>query len=457
MKSLKPSPHLRRWNHLLLFALFSCPLSLFFSANSWAERDFDQQKMQQYITDLAKHNKAMLSVVISEKGKVRFRQQTANRGEKNNFNRPYKIGSITKTFTSTLVFQLIEQGELSLNTPLATFYPTIPNADSITIEHMLSHRSGIHNYIDNQDFLSYYSSEQSEAAMVARIQSYPSEFSPNYQFQYSNANYLLLGYIIEKVTGKPYEQILKSHITDKLGLTATKLCRDLAACGFNTLSYYYSNYQWLPYNEWSPSVALGAGAMISTPTELSRFIRALFNGKLVSADSLKSMKSYSNQFSKGVFNYPIYYLSGYGHDGWIEGFHSRLVYFEQEDVSIAIHSNALNSNFNDITVNLFGLYMGMSIELPTLHRTSIDITQNELKPYQGNFSSNSSEFTITLYIKDGQLMGQAMGQDAIPLTPLSNHEFESQAYGILLEFDKNTDHQEFTLHWGNFSYRYHKI
>lgn len=137
-----------------------------------------------------------------------------------------------------MIFQLIEQGKIKLSTPLSDFYPELENADEITIEHMLSHRSGLFNYTNATEFITYFNTYQTKEEMLQRLDSYPAVFSPNKKHEYSNTNYLLLGYIIEDVTGKSYEQVVKKNIFDRIGLSNTEYCVRNIGCGKELSSYY---------------------------------------------------------------------------------------------------------------------------------------------------------------------------------------------------------------------------
>lgn len=448
---------------IICMFLVACVLSVF-SYLAFADSNFNKGKMDRYLNSLAANDKAALGVVLIDKGKEVYSYQTAIpsslKKEQPNFDKKYKAGSITKTFTSTLIFQLIEQGKIELSTPLSTFYPEFDNAGDITIWHMLSHRSGLYNYTNATEFITYFNTYQTKEAMLHRIASYPVAFPPNKKHEYSNTNYLLLGYIIEDVTGKSYGEVVKENIIDRVGLENTEYCASEISCGQDLESFYFSSNQWFKSPSWSMSVASAAGAIISTPYDLTTFIRALFNGELVSEDSLKQMKGTSNLSSKGLFRLPLYSKYSYGHRGLIESFNSDVSYFESDDLAVAINVDALNYNFNDITTGILSIYYGMPFTLPDFERKPMTVAVDNLKGYEGSYTSPDFDLDINLSVKNGVLMLRATGQEAIPLEAYSEHEFEFKPAGILCKFGMTAsgdiDYSKFALHQGNLTFAYQR-
>ncbi|MCG7497320.1 beta-lactamase family protein [Vibrio sp. Of7-15] len=428
------------------------------SFSAAAHRDFDQGKMNQYLEALVKNNKAMLSVSIYEEDKLAYEKSTGyanlSQGLKSTNKTKYKIGSISKTFTSVLVFQLIEQGKLTLTTPLKDFYPDFPNSEKITIGMLLSHRSGIFNFTESPEIESYYTQHQTKQAMLDRLVAFEPVFEPGTSQQYSNSNYLLLSYIIEDVTKKSYGEVLSQNITDPLKLENTIYCPSAHVCGDEAQSYFYQYPQWSPYLLGSSSVSLGAGAIISTSHDVSVFMRALFNGELVSDSSLSSMKGASNETSKGLFKVPFYEKMAYSHNGRIEGFNSNTSHFEQDNVTFTLTSNAINYTYNDILIGIMSIYFGKDFELPDLHVDSkdlpIELSTDQLKKYVGVYSSDSFELDITAFIENNRLFAQATGQAALPLNAYSEQDFKFEPAGIHAVFstteEGGIDYTQFMLH-----------
>ncbi|HTM65671.1 MAG TPA: serine hydrolase domain-containing protein [Flavipsychrobacter sp.] len=166
-------------------------------------------KLDSLIQTVDTNNRIMGTLTLSENGKVIYNKAwgyallDGNDQLKANTDTKYRIGSITKMFTTVMVLQLIEEGKLQLNTPLATYYPNIPNAKDITIEQMLNHHSGLYNFTDSS-YLVYHTEPKTKEQMLAMFEQQKPSFSPGDSADYSNTNFVLLGYILEKVTGDSY-------------------------------------------------------------------------------------------------------------------------------------------------------------------------------------------------------------------------------------------------------------
>ncbi len=362
----------------------------------------------------------------------------------------YKIGSISKTFTAVLTFKMIEAKKLSLDTSLAKFYPDIANAEAVTIGHMLNHHSGIASYTDHSDFLAYYQKPQSQTQMVARIEALPAAFKPGEKAAYSNSNYLLLGYILEQVSGQSYANLLNTHIIKPLQLKRTFYGSDNQIQGIT--SYQLVTEQgaakWQVIPPWSLTTAGAAGAIISTADDLHTFFRGLFNDQLISAQSRKQMTTLQNNYGSGIFQTEFTVkdkeIIGYWHNGGIEGFASHVMYFPSIDMTTVVLSNGLyKSSIDDLNQALIDGYRGVSMDTKI---AALTIKAEQLKPYIGYFQSAASPLDIDVSLLDNQLMAQASGQGAFPLTPDGEHRFTFAAANIEVLFKQ--DYTGFTLNQG---------
>jgi len=447
---------------------FAC---LFTSQFAFATTSFNTEKMDQYFELLDTHQKAMLSVSINEQGKHFYSRQIGLESQdlglfsdtiiKSNAETKYYIGSITKVFTATLVFDLIEKNKLTLATKLSTFFPDVANAQAITIEHMLSHRSGIFNYTNDSRYWAYMKDKQTQKQMANRIADYTSAFEPGSKYEYSNSNYLLLGYIIEKITGETYQQNLQKQIIGKLALKNTLLDSETNKKENQASSFNYSYARWNENENAHPSVALSAGAMLSTTKDLTIFIRALFNGELISKSSLAIMKGDNDDIPKGLFNWLDRGITYYGHGGYYNHFKSTLAYNPADDVAIALSSNALKIPLKEIVGVVLDIHGNFDAELPIYLTTPIELEPSELEKYTGVFSSKDLHIDITYLVKFGKLYTQGTDQDALKMVSLSKQTFEFSPAGIINKFDINadgtTDYDNFTLIQGGGTYYYTRV
>lgn len=303
------------------------------------------------------------SILVQKKG------ETFYKGDFNKFPNTtdrYRIGSITKIFTSIVIFQLIEEGKLKLDTKLSTFYPSIRYADEITIANLLSHTSGIYDYLEWEDYYNQKSNIYTKENMLQFIEQGKPESKPNQQSSYSNSNYTLLGYIIEDITKKSYSENIRSRITEKVGLQNT-YCEVEETKNFKrTQSYKFDGENWHEENETDPSFTLAAGAMVSTTEDLSKMMFELFNGNLVSKNSLQQMKNTSLQtaIGYGLFKTPFYRKDGYGHTGRIDEFRSATVYLTEDNLSISILTNGTSIKLNDIVLGIASKYYNTKYKIP---------------------------------------------------------------------------------------------
>ena len=415
----------------LFFAIFAL------SAAAFAQ-GLDTAKLDKFFDALAAKNKVMGSAAVARDGKVIYSRAVGygaiNDKEKTpaTTSTKYRIGSITKMFTAVMIFQLIDEGKLKLNDTLDKFYPDVPNAKTITVAQLLGHRSGLHNFTGDAEYLTYMTKPKTQSEMVAIISRSKPDFEPGARAEYSNSNYVLLGYIIEKVSKKTYPAVLKENITSKIGLTDTYVGGKTDPGNNESLSYEYLN-GWKPSTETDLSVPGGAGAMLSTPTDLTKFAGALFNLKLVSEKSLNQMKTITDNYGMGMFQYPVYGKTGYGHNGGVDGYNSILVYVPEEKLAVSFISNGLNYVLNDIALALFAVSLNEPFTIPTFE--TFAVREEELEKYTGVYSSAQIALKISITKEKGQLFGQATGQASFPLEPSAKDTFKFDKAGVIMEFD----------------------
>ncbi|MBK0378632.1 serine hydrolase domain-containing protein [Mucilaginibacter segetis] len=421
-------------------------LLLFAAVNTAVAQDFDKQKLDSLLDVLAAGNKSTGSLAISKNGQIIYQKATGFidiRAQKPaNVQTKYRIGSISKMFTGVMVFQLIEEGKLSLQTKLSQFYPQIPNADKITIGNMLNHHSGLFNITTDPEFLTYMATPQTHQQMLAKMAAHQPDFEPGTRMAYSNTNFILLGYILEKITGKAYPDLVKQRIINKIGLKNTYYGGKINTANNEALSYNYKG-KWDLMPESDMSIPGGAGAMVSTPTDLDRFIEALFAGKLISAASLEQMKTITDNIGMGMFSIPFYENKGYGHNGTIDGFRSTLVYFPDDKLAVAYIKNGGNYEPNDVLIGALSVCFNKPYNLPQF----IQINPAQLDKYIGVYASTQVPLKITVTKNGDVLMAQPAGQPAFVLEPTkTKHRFVFKAAGVVMEF--NPDNEQFTLKQG---------
>ncbi|MDI1234034.1 MAG: serine hydrolase, partial [bacterium] len=176
----------------------------------------NKSKLDSFFSFLNEKNKTMGSISISKNGKQIYSNAIGFCAINSQLKLPangeskYRVGSVTKTFTATMVFQLIEENKLALSVTLNQFFPQIPNASNITIGNLLNHRSGLSDFINDTNYSEWTSKPRTKVEILNFLSKGKVLFSPDMAMQYSNTNYLLLGYIIESITGKSYSENIRS-------------------------------------------------------------------------------------------------------------------------------------------------------------------------------------------------------------------------------------------------------
>lgn len=402
---------------------------------------FNKPKMDSLLDVYEQKNKLMLTMAISSNEQVIYKRaigyswNEADKKLESNTLTKYRIGSITKTFTAVMILQLIEEKKLKLSTTLSKFFPKFPNAKKISIEHLLKHRTGIHNFTDDPEFIQYMYQAKTQKELMDILMKLPSDFEPDVKHAYSNSNYVLLGMIIEKITKKPYSIALKERITDRLKLENT-YCGGAADNSKNEArSYRYTGKQWEFAGETDMSIPLGAGMIVSTAEDLIHFIEGIFNYQLLSKETVEKMVIQQEGYGMGVFTVPFYERTGIGHNGRLDGFESVLTYFPLDKTTIALLANGVNTDLNEFLVGVLSIYFDKPYKIPTFY--TYDVSEDILNEYAGNY--HCSMLQLDFYItKEGNVIaGQAASQSAFPLDAKTETVFTYSPAGVEIEFKRN--------------------
>lgn len=406
-----------------------------FSQSAFSQ-EFDKAKLDKYFDVLETNNKFMGSVAVSKNGEIIYIRSAGfsdvGNGIKANENSKYRIGSISKTFTATLILKGMEKRKIDLNQTIDKYFPGIKNSDKITISHLLYHRSGIHNFTNDKDYLTWNTNPKTEKEMVDVITKGGSDFEPNSKADYSNSNYVLLTFILEKSFKKPYAVLLEEYITKPLGLKNTYLGGKVKSSDNECYSYRFLE-NWILMPETDISIPLGAGGVVSTPVDLIKFSDALFSGEIITKESLDKMKSLKDNFGIGLFPIPFYNKTGYGHTGGIDGFASIFSNFPEDRISFAFTSNGMNYTNNLISLAVLNAVYGRPYEIPEFK--TVNITSQELDIYLGVYSSSQIPLKLTITKNDKTLMAQATGQPAFPLEATEKDKFKFDQAGVVIEFN----------------------
>ncbi|MDD4847163.1 MAG: serine hydrolase [Bacteroidales bacterium] len=397
---------------------------------------FDKTKLDNYFNALEENNKFMGSVAVSKNGDFIYTKSIGyadiESGIKASENSKYRIGSISKSFTTVLILQAVEEKVIDLNQTIDKWFPSIKNAETITVQHLLSHRSGIHNFTNNKDYLTWCTEPKSEKEMVAIIAKGGSDFMPDSKAEYSNSNFVLLTYILEKELKKSYSDLLQERIIKRIGLKNTDVFGKIDPKNNECRSYKFSE-TWQVEPETDYSIPLGAGAIISTPIDLTKFADALFAGKLLKEESLELMKTIKDRYGMGLVQLPFYDKIGYGHTGGIDGFSAVFSHFSDGDISYALTSNGTNYMNNNISIAILSAVYDKPYDIPDF--SVYEVSSEDLDKYLGVYASEQLPLIITVTKDDKTLIAQATGQASFPLEATGKDKFQFDRAGIVLEFN----------------------
>ncbi|WP_080058104.1 serine hydrolase [Spirosoma aerolatum] len=318
------------------------------------------------------------TVLVAEQGKVIFRKGygMANM-EWNISNTPdtkFRLGSITKQFTSMLIMQLVEKGKIKLDGKVTDYLPDYPKAtgDKVTIHHLLTHTSGIPSYTGFPDFFEKMSRDPyTPDAFVKKFSDMPLEFEPGSTFSYDNSGYFLLGVIIEKVTGKSYAEVLQEAILKPLQMLNTGY--DLAdpiipkrASGYEKRGGRYVNAPYLDM-----TIPYAAGSMYSTVEDLYRWDQALYTDKLLSAQSKETMftpflshYAYGWGVSKTKIGSLKDSLLLIEHTGGINGFNTIISRIPKDKQLVVLLNNTGGAPLGSIRKNILNILYNQPVEAP---------------------------------------------------------------------------------------------
>lgn len=411
-------------NPILLILIF-CQVAI--------SQSFDKTKLDKYFNSIDDNKKFMGSVAVSKNGEIIYLKSVGyadiNNKIKANNETKYRIGSISKSFTAILVLKAIENKKLELNQTIDKWFPTIKNSEKISVKQLLNHRSGIYNFTNSPDYLSLSTQAKTEEEMIEIIKAGGNNFSPDSKAEYSNSNYVLLTYILEKTFSKTYSELLNEFIINPIELKNTYVFGKINTINNESKSYKFLG-SWIEESETNYTIPLGAGAITSTASDLTKFADALFGEQLLNSESLEAMKTIQEGYGYGLFQIPFYSSLGFGHTGGIDGFSSVFAHFPEENISYALTSNGTIMNNNDISIAVLSAVFNKPYEIPVF----ISYTSVDLDKYLGVYSTEQIPLKITITKNGNTLIAQGTGQPEFPLEAINKDIFKFDQVGAKFEF-----------------------
>lgn len=397
-------------------------------------QSLDKAKLDQLLNQLSEKNKAMGTLLIKKEGQVLYNRSIGygyiDGAEMKplSLSTKYRIGSITKMFTAVMVYQLIEKGKLKLADHLAQFYPQLPNASSITIEHLLAHRSGLAGSLAQQFARQRYTGVSKDSMLAAIARSQP-EFEPGERYAYSNAGYFILATIIEKVSGQPYEKALQQMILSRIGLKDTYAAtEDIAVNKNESYSFrYYTGWQQEPVTH--HSFLFGAGSVISTVSDVAAFIEALFDGKLITKQHLDLMI----RLQSGMDGFTFHGKTFYGHSGGVDGFGAWIAYQPEEKLAISYATNGKVYPVANIINYIVDICYNKPVDIPSFE--SLELSAEILDKYTGVYVPDEGNVKFTVTREGNKLLIQMTGRPAFAVDAIAENVFKFESSPLEFHFD----------------------
>lgn len=344
-----------------------------------AKKVYELDKLMSAYAEYGKFNG---SVLVAEKGKVIYKKGFGFADMEWNIpNQPdtkHRLASVTKQFTSMLIMQLVEQGKLKLDVPISTYLPDYPkkNGDVITIHHLLTHTSGIPNFTS---FPGYFKDIRpkpySPVQLVGLFADSTLQFKPGERFAYSNSGYILLGYIIETVTGKSYEQVLRENIFTPLKMNNSGYDHHRALLKNRANGYEKNGRRYVNANFIDMSVPYAAGGLYATVEDLYLWDQALYGHQLLREENMDIL--FGKHISSGQGHYGYGWgigeiplgktaerITTVGHSGGIDGFNTQLTRIPSDRSLIVLLNNGGGAPLQEMTNAIAAILYGKSYDLP---------------------------------------------------------------------------------------------
>lgn len=425
-----------------LFVLSSTFLFIFsFSTFAQSKAKKIEDLMQLYY-DYGQFNG---SILVAEKGSVIYKEGFGEANMEwnisNESDTKHRLGSITKQFTAMLILQLAEQGKIDIQKPIATYLPEYPKttANKITTHHLLTHTSGIPNYTAFPDFFRDKSREpKTPDEFIEIFQDLPLDFEPGEKFNYSNSAYFLIGVIIEKITGKPYEENLNELIFDPLEMNDSGYDHHKTILKKRATGYGRNNNEFVNSNYIDMSLPYAAGSLYSTTEDLFKWDQALYDNKLITKESTKLLFS---PYIKAWGN--DYYAYGWAvgkkqigtskdstnivsHGGGINGFNTIIVRDVEQKNLVVLLNNTGGTSLGDMSADIMAIIYDKPFDLPkkslvselneliSKSHNNVDVNQMEKLANSNNYEIDEGDLNRLGY----QFLGNEKVETAIEIFKL---------------------------------------
>ncbi len=413
-----------------------------------------EQKADAVFQHLIKPDDAGLAVLVAQDGKILFEKGYGLADIEHHTpvtpETKFRIGSITKQFTAAAILKLQEEGKLSVQDKLSKYIPDFPRGDEVTLHHLLTHTSGIHSYTSKPGFMDQVTNAITTEEVIKSFKHDPYDFDPGAKWLYDNSGYMLLGYIVEKVSGQSYADFLRENFFQPLGMTNTGVYTGDPTLTHEALGYSYKEGKFDRAINWNMAWAGGAGALYSTVEDLYRWNEGIFNGKVLSEASLQAaftpVKTKENQDDDSKAGYGYGWILGevrglpeIWHNGGLNGFTSSLLRLPQEKFTIAILANsepgAPEVVPSELARKLVEIYL--ADKLAPTPTANTHVSPKAFDAVVGRYDFGGPILNVTE--ERGRLFAQLSGQRRLELFASSDTDFFCKEVEAQITFVKDKD------------------
>ena len=355
-----------------------------------------------------------------------------------------RLGSLTKQFTAVGILMLAEDGKLALSDEITRFLPGYPTqGKKITIEHLLTHTSGIQSYTGKPAYANTMDKDFTVNQMIDSFKNDPMLFTPGERFDYNNSGYFLLGAIIEKVSGQSYAQFLERRIFTPLGMAHTAFEGNERTKGPRAAGHAKGEAGFGPARALSMTQPYAAGSLVSSVDDLARWDKAISDGKLLKPASWKkafTAHKLADGKSTGYgYGWEIGSLNGVAkiaHSGGISGFSAYAVRLPEKQVYVAVLSNTESPRTGPQMVAIKAAALAIGKPFPDYK--PVAVAPAVLEKYAGVYTIDDKN-TRTIRFENGTLSMQRTGRGRSQLQPYSENAFFVPDTLATLEFVRNAN------------------
>lgn len=334
----------------------------------------------------------------------------------------FRLGSLTKAFTAAAILQLAEKGKLKLEDPVARFLPDYPQAEKITIHHLLTHTSGIPNFTALAEYQKFKLNPTTLNGTINLFRPLPLDFEPGTKFRYSNSNYILLTAIIEKVSGRSYADYLRENIFLPLNMLDTCYDDQNMIIKYRARGYSLRDGDLINAPHIDMSVPAGAGGLLSTVEDLFAWDQGLRSERILSAFSREKM--FTPFLSDYAYGWEIKKIDGRllaQHGGSIEGFLSQMVRFLDDNLCLIILSNFDFAPLSQFTKDMMAFLLGKPVTWPK-ERKVTTLSSEIFDRYCGEYEV-APNLVIKIFRQGNRFWSQVSGQPKLEILPESETKF----------------------------------